>query len=87
MTHKKGKRGYRRTPEMGRPKKPKRFLKRFIGRVTFDQQLERALKDEQRRREKLGEKGARSVVMRDLLIKGLRELGHDPGETDEESSG
>lgn len=80
------KRGYRRTPEMGRPKKPKRELKRFIGRVTFNQKLESALQEEQSRREKLGEKGARSVIMRDLLIKGLRDLGHDPGVTDGEST-
>jgi len=66
----------------GRPKKKKQDLKRFKGTVKFDQQLERALQDEQRRREKLGEKGARSVIMRDLIIKGLRDLGHDPGEKD-----
>ena len=77
--------GYRRTPMnlKGRPRKSRRKLKRFIGRVTFDAKLERALILEQRRREKIGQKSARAVVIRELLIKGLRDKGYDPGEAED----
>ena len=79
MTSKKTQRGYRRTAKnaMGRPKIPTAELKRFKGTIKFDEKLERALKEEQERREKLGEVGNRSAIMRSLLIKGLRDLGHD----------
>lgn len=79
MTKKRPKTGYRRTKKSvkGRPKKEAAERKTFQGTIKFDEAMEKALAKEQNRREKAGEKGSRATIMRSLIIKGLRDLGHD----------
>ena len=75
----KSKTGYRRTTKSvkGRPRLGTKELKKFQGTIKFDAALEKALKKEQDRRSKEGDKDSKATIMRSLIIKGLRDLGHD----------
>jgi hypothetical protein len=79
MTRKKPKTGYRRTTKSvkGRPRKAAEDLKRFQGTIKFDEQLEKALREEQDRRTQTGSSDSKATIMRSLIVKGLRDLGHD----------
>jgi len=61
----------------GRPKLPAKKRKSFKGTIRFDAALEAALREEQKRREQAGEKSDQATVMRSLIIKSLKDLGHD----------
>tara|TARA_Y100001938_G_scaffold128755_1_gene182926 strand:- start:524 stop:799 length:276 start_codon:yes stop_codon:yes gene_type:complete len=61
----------------GRPKISAAKRKIYKGTIRFNKELERALRAEQKRREKTGEKSDQATVMRSLIIKGLKDLGHD----------
>ena len=61
----------------GRPKISASKRKIFKGTIRFDAALDKALREEQKRREELGEKSDQATVMRSFIIKGLKDLGHD----------
>lgn len=79
MTKKRPNTGYRRTKKSvkGRPKKEAAERKTFQGTFKFDAAMDQALNDEQKRRGKAGQKDSRATIMRSLIIKGLRDLGHE----------
>ena len=61
----------------GRPKLPEKERKTFKGTIRFDAALDKALREEMARREQSGDAADQATVMRSLIIKGLKELGHD----------
>ena len=61
----------------GRPKLPEEERKTFKGTIRFDAALDKALKEEMASRQKSGEPADQATVMRSLIIKGLKDLGHD----------
>ena len=61
----------------GRPKLPENERKTFKGTIRFDAALDKALREEMARREQSGNPADQATVMRSLIIKGLKELGHD----------
>tara|TARA_Y100001951_G_C11163433_1_gene196087 strand:- start:185 stop:466 length:282 start_codon:yes stop_codon:yes gene_type:complete len=71
--------GYRKAGT-GRPKLPAKKRKDFKGTIRFDAALDSALREEQKRREQAGEKSDQATVMRSLIIKSLKDLGHDVSE-------
>ena len=64
----------------GRPKLPESERKTFKGTIRFDAALDKALREEMALREKGGEPADQATVMRSLIIKGLKDLGHDVSE-------
>ena len=61
----------------GRPKISASERKIYKGTIRFDAALDKALREEQKRREELGQKSDQATVMRSFIIKGLKDLGHD----------
>tara|TARA_R100001510_G_scaffold55961_1_gene60653 strand:+ start:511 stop:747 length:237 start_codon:yes stop_codon:yes gene_type:complete len=64
----------------GRPKLPDEERKTFKGTIRFDAALDKALKEEMASREKSGAPADQATIMRSLIIKGLKDLGHDISE-------
>ena len=64
----------------GRPKLPDEERKTFKGTIRFDAALDKALREEMALREKSGDPADQATVMRSLIIKGLKDLGHDVSE-------
>ena len=71
--------GYRRTAKSvrGRPKKDEGEVKKYQGTIKFDAALDKALREEQTRRAESGDSDSKATIMRSLIIKGLRDLGHE----------
>ena len=64
----------------GRPKLPENERKTFKGTIRFDAALDKALREEMALREQSGDPADQATVMRSLIIKGLKDLGHDVSE-------
>ena len=67
----------------GRPRLPAKDKKVYKGTIRFDAALDKALREEMALREKNGDAADQATVMRSLIIKGLKELGHDLDSTDQ----